>query len=189
MKLTTKVYNLDMAEKFSQDSSLDAVADSTQKILTLPALPDASPVYFLVLRLEDASDQLVGSNFYWLSTKQESLDWEKSNWYMTPTASFADYTALSQLPKVKLNITSRTQSKGDDTITHVTVENPSKSLAFFVRLKLSKGSGDDEILPVLWQDNYISLLPGEKRELTATYCTAALGAAKAHIEVAGWNVQ
>ena len=189
LRLTTKVYNLDMAEKFSQDSSLDALADSTQKILTLPALPEASPVYFLVLRLEDASGQLVGSNLYWLSTKQESLAWEKSNWYMTPTASFADYTALSQLPKVKLNVTSRSQSKADDTITHVTVENPSKSLAFFVRLKLSKGSGGDEILPVLWQDNYISLLPGEKRELTATYRTAALGAAKAHIDVSGWNVQ
>jgi exo-1,4-beta-D-glucosaminidase len=189
LKLTTKVFNLDMTEKFSQETSLDAAADSTQKVLTLPALPDASPVYFLVLRLEDSTGQFVGSNFYWLSTKQESLDWEKSNWYMTPTGSFADYTALSQLPKIKLNVTSRTQTKGDDSITHVTVENPNKSLAFFVRLKLSKGSGDDEILPVLWQDNYISLLPGEKRELTATYRKAALGAAKPHLEVSGWNVQ
>ena len=189
LKLTTKVYNLDMTEKFSQESSFDAAADSTQKILTLPALPDASPVYFLVLRLEDANGQRVGSNFYWLSTKQESLDWEKSNWYMTPTASFADYTALSQLPKVKLKFTTHSQPKGDDTVTHVTLENPSKSLAFFVRLKLSKGSGGDEILPVLWQDNYISLLPGEKRELSATYRTAALGAAKPQVEVSGWNVQ
>jgi exo-1,4-beta-D-glucosaminidase len=189
LKLTTKVYNLDMTEKFSQESSLDAAADSTQKILTLPALPDASPVYFLVLRLEDANGQRVGSNFYWLSTRQESLDWEKSNWYMTPTASFADYTSLSQLPKVNLKFTTHSQPKGDDTVTHVTVENPSKSLAFFVRLKLSKSSGGDEILPVLWQDNYISLLPGEKRELTATYRTAALGAAKPQVEVSGWNVQ
>jgi exo-1,4-beta-D-glucosaminidase len=71
----------------------------------------------------------------------------------------------------------------------VTIENPSKSLAFFVRLKLSKGAGGEEVLPVIWQDNYVSLLPGEKRELTATYRTAALGAAKAVIEVSGWNVQ
>ena len=189
LKLTTKVYNLDMAEKFSQESSVDAAADSTQKIMTLPALPDASPVYFLVLRLEDSIGQIVGSNFYWLSTKQESLDWEKSNWYMTPTASFADYTALSQLPKVKLNVTSHSQPKGNETLTHVTLENPGKSLAFFVRLKVSKSSGGDEILPVLWQDNYISLLPGEKREITATYRTSALGAAKPHVEVSGWNVQ
>jgi exo-1,4-beta-D-glucosaminidase len=189
LKLTTKIYNLDMTEKFSQESSVDAAADSTQKVLTLPDLTDPSPVYFLALRLEDSSGKLVGSNFYWLSTKQESLDWSKSNWYMTPTATFADYTALSQLPKVKLKVTSRSEHKGDDTLTHVTLENPSKALAFFVRLKLSKGAGGGEILPVIWQDNYVSLLPGEKRDLTATYRSAALGAAKPVIEVSGWNLQ
>jgi exo-1,4-beta-D-glucosaminidase len=54
-----------------------------------------------------------------------------------------------------------------------------------VRLKLNKGT--EEILPVLWQDNYISLLPGEKREITATYRAAELGAAKPTVEVKGWN--
>jgi exo-1,4-beta-D-glucosaminidase len=189
LKLTTKVYNLDMTEKFSQETSVDAAGDSTQKVLTLPDLTDPSPVYFLTLRLEDSTGQLVGSNFYWLSTKQETLDWSKSNWYMTPTATFADYTALSQLPKVKLKVTSRTEHKGDDTLTHVTLENPSKSLAFFVRLKLSKGAGGEEVLPVIWQDNYVSLIPGEKRDLTATYRTSALGVAKPVIEVSGWNLQ
>jgi exo-1,4-beta-D-glucosaminidase len=189
LKLTTKVYNLEMTEKFSKESSLDAAADSTQKILTLPELPDATPVYFLALRLEDSAGRLVGSNFYWLSTKQETLDWQKSNWYTTPTASFADYSALSQLPEVKLRVTSRTERKTDDAVTHVTIENPTKSLAFFVRLKLSKGTGGEEVLPVVWQDNYVSILPGEKRELSATYRTASLGAAKPVVEVSGWNVQ
>ena len=141
------------------------------------------------MRLQDAAGKLVGSNFYWLSTKPETLDWEKSNWYTTPTASYADFTALSQLPKVKLNVTERTERKGEDAITHVTVENPSKSLAFFVRLKVNKGKGGEEILPVLWQDNYISLLPGEKREITATYRAQELGAAQPAVEVSGWNVE
>ncbi len=98
---------------------------------------------------------------------------------MTPTDSFADYTALAQLPKVKLKVTSSTERKGEDSITHVTLENPSKSLAFFVRLKVDKGAKGEEILPVVWEDNYISLLPGEKREVTATYRASELGAAKA----------
>jgi exo-1,4-beta-D-glucosaminidase len=189
LKLTTKVYNLDMTEKFSQESPVDAAADSTQKILTLPALQDASPVYFLALRLVDSAGKLVGSNFYWLSTKPETLDWEKSNWYTTPTSEFADYTALSQLPKVKLKVASRSEQKGEEARTRVTLENPSKALAFFVRLKVNKGAGGDEVLPVLWQDNYISLLPGEKREVTASYRTASLGTAKPQVEVSGWNVQ
>ncbi|PYX20473.1 MAG: glycosyl hydrolase family 2 [Acidobacteria bacterium] len=188
LKLTTKIYNLDMTEKFSQESSVDAAADSTNKVLTLPALTDASPVYFLVLRLEDSTGKLVGSNFYWLSTKPESLDWEKSNWFTTPTSSFADYTALSQLPKEDLKIASRTERQGEESVTHITVENPGKTLAFFVHLKVDKGKGGEEILPVIWEDNYFSLLPGEKREVTATYRTAELGSAKPDVEASGWNV-
>jgi exo-1,4-beta-D-glucosaminidase len=108
---------------------------------------------------------------------------------MTPTDSFADYTALAQLPKVKLKVTQHTELKGEDSITRVAIENPSNNLAFFVRLKLDKGVKGEEILPVVWEDNYISLLPGEKREVSATYRASELGSAKPAIEISGWNVQ
>jgi exo-1,4-beta-D-glucosaminidase len=131
----------------------------------------------------------VGSNFYWLSTKPETIDWAKSNWYMTPTASYADFTAISQLPKVKLKVSDRTERRGENAVTHVTLDNPGKDLAFFVRLKVNKGAKGEEILPVVWEDNYISLLPGEKREISATYHAIELGAAKPSVEVKGWNVE
>jgi exo-1,4-beta-D-glucosaminidase len=165
LKLSTKVYNLDLTEKFSHQDSVDAPADSSAKILTLPDVEGLSPVYFVALRLEDSGGK----------------------WYVTPTASYADYTALEQLPKVKLKVTSRTERPGEDSVTHVTLENPSKSLAFFVRLKVNKGLKGDEILPVVWEDNYISLMPGEKREVTATYRTSELGGEKASVEISGWN--
>ncbi len=142
-----------------------------------------------MLRLEDSAGRLVGSNFYWLSTKPEDLDWAKTTWWMTPTASYADFTSLSQMPKVKLKVTDRSEQKGEEEITHVTIENPSKTLAFFVRLKVDKGAKGEEILPVVWEDNYISLLPGEKREVTATYRASELGTAKAAVEVSGWNAE
>jgi exo-1,4-beta-D-glucosaminidase len=189
LKLTTKIYNLDATEKFSQENTVDAAADGTARIFTLPDVSGLSNTYFLVLKLEDSAGKLVGSNFYWLSTKQETLDWAKSNWWMTPTASYADFTAVSQLPKVKLKVTERTERTGEDVITHVTVENPTKSLAFFVRLKVDKGAKGEEILPVVWEDNYISLLPGEKREINATYRASELGTAKPVVEVSGWNVE
>ena len=189
LKLTTKIYNLDAAEKFSQENSVDAAADSAAKIFTLPDVSGLSNTYFLVLKLADSAGKLVGSNFYWLSTKPETLDWAKSTWWMTPTASYADFTAISQLSKVKLKVTDRTERKGEDAVTHVTIENPSKSLAFFVRLKVDKGATGEEILPVVWEDNYISLLPGEKREITASYRADELGTAKASVEVSGWNVE
>ena len=189
LKLTTKIYNLDMTEKFSREDSLDAPADSTAKIFTLPEVGGLSPVYFVALRLTDSGGKLVGSNFYWLSTKPETLDWSKSTWYVTPTASFADYTALAQLPKVKLVVNEHTEREGDESVTRVTLENPSKTVAFFIRLKVDKGSNGEEILPVVWQDNYISLLPGEKREVTASYRTSELGTSTPKLEITGWNVE
>ncbi len=189
LKLITKIYNLDATEKFSQDNKLDAPADSTKKIFTLPDVSGLSNTYFLLLKLEDSAGKQVGSNFYWLSTKPETIDWAKSTWWMTPTAQFADFTAISQLPKVKLKVTDRSEHKGEEEITRVTLENPSKSLAFFVRLKVNKGEKGEEILPVVWEDNYISLMPGEKREVSATYRASELGTAKAAVEVSGWNVE
>ena len=171
LKLTAKLLNLDMSERFSKQVTLDAAADSTNKVLSLPDVDGLSSHIFLLLKLEDGRGKQVGSNLYWLSTHPETLDWENSNWYTTPTSSFADYTALAQLPKVKLRVSSVTERKGEDATTHVIVDNPSKNLAFFVRLKLGSGRPGEieEVLPVVWEDNYITLLPGERRELTATY--------------------
>jgi exo-1,4-beta-D-glucosaminidase len=191
LKLAARIFNLDGSQRFSKDASLDATADSTTRVFAIPQIDGLSPAYFLDLRVADSSGNLVGSNFYWLSTKLETLDWSKSNWYTTPTKSFADYTSLAQLPKVKLNVSSRSEraAHGEDVVTHVTVENPSHTIAFFVRLKLDQGNAGEEILPAIWQDNYISLLPGEKREVTATYRAGGLGRAEPQIEVSGWNVE
>ena len=188
LKLTAKVYNLDMTEKLSREETVNAAADTTQKIFAIPEIQGLSPTYFLRLTLQDSSGKIVGSNFYWLSTSPETLDWEKSNWFTTPTATYADFTALTQLPRIRLNTSSTSERKGADEITTVRVQNPSKNLAFFVRLKVCKGKGGEEILPVLWQDNYISLLPGETRQITATYRASDLGAFKPVVEVSAWNV-
>jgi exo-1,4-beta-D-glucosaminidase len=189
LKLTARIYNLDMTEKLSRQVSLNAAADSTNRALDLPQIEGLSPVYFLDLRLEDSRGTLVGSNFYWLSTKPETLAWEKSTWFVTPTASYADYSALQRLPAVALRVSSHTERSGQNSMTEINLENRGKSLAFFIRLKVNRGAGGPEILPVLWQDNYFSLLPGEKRTLRATYRFSDLGGANAAVEVSGWNIQ
>ena len=189
LMVTAKVYNMDMSEKFSKDGTVNAPADSTIKIFELPQIQDLSPTYFLRLTVQDSTGKVVGSNFYWLSTSPETLDWEKSDWYTTPTATYADFTALNKLPRVKLQVTSSSERKGDEEVTYVMLQNPSKNLAFFIRLKVDEGTGGEEILPVLWTDNYISLMPGEKREITATYRASGLGTQKRVVEVSGWNVE
>ena len=199
MKVSAKVYNFDMSRKFSKDATVDVAPDSSNKVFSLPAISGLSKTHFLRLDLADSSGKSVSSNFYWLSTQPDVLDWERSTWYHTPTKTFSDLTELQSLPKVDVKATATSEDSGDDKVTHITVENPSKSLAFFVHFKVTakggrfygeeRGSqGDDEILPVVWSDNYISLLPGEKREITATYAKRNLRGGTPTAEVDGWNI-
>ena len=187
LKVTTKVYTIDLIEKFSNVSNLDLPADSNVKALAFPQIQDLSSTYFLRLTLEDGKGQTISSNFYWLSTSDDVLDWGKSTWYYTPTNSYADMTALEKLAPVNLLVSSDAIRRGEDESAHVTVSNPSSSLAFFIHLQIKKGRSDEDVLPVVWQDNYLTLMPGEKREVTATYKLKDLGAAAPFVTVEGWN--
>ncbi len=185
MKVVAAAYNLDMTPKFSREVKMDAEPDSSTRVFTLPEIERLSDTWFLSLKLEDPSDDVVSENFYWFSTNPETLEWDKGNWYTTPTKTFADYTALESLPPVTL----KAESKSTDHSTTVTVSNPAKTLAFAVRLKVKRDSDGEEVLPVLWEDNYFALLPGQSRQITATYQAKDLGGAKAVVEVSGWNVK
>jgi len=191
LTLSARVLNLDMSEKFAREVPLELPPDGTKQVLALPPidqLPGLSPTYFLQLTIKDATGKQRGSNFYWLSTAPEKLAYEKTEWYVTPAKTYADFTALRELPKVRLKTQSRSARQGDQGTTTVRLHNPSKSLAFFVRLKVNKGKGGEEVLPVLWEDNYVSLLPGEKREITARYRVGDLGGKRAEVELQGWNL-
>ena len=69
----------------------------------------------------------------------------------------------------------------------VEVKNSSSAVAFFLHLRAVKPGTDEEIAPVFWEDNFISLMPGDARALTA----GGLADAKGEIEIKldGWNVQ
>ena len=197
LKAWAKVYNLDLREVYAHDVVLDVAADGVARTFVIPQDSRLSATYFVKLWLEDASGKLVSSNFYWLSTHPDVLDWDRSTWYYTPEKSYADLQGLEKLPPVDLTATSSTETKGDEEVTHVALENPSRHLAFFVHLKVmrrSRGREDEgamqetEVVPVLWEDNYFELIPGEKREIAATYKKADAGRGATVVEVDGWNV-
>jgi exo-1,4-beta-D-glucosaminidase len=197
LKASAKIYNLDMSEKFSKELVVDVEPDSSTRLFSLAEVSGLTAAYFLRLHLEEANGTPASSNFYWLSIKPDLLDWDNSVRLRTPSKQDADFTSLMKLPKVSLRLSSRSEVKGEIGVMRVTVENPTRSLAFFVRLKLKDGLPeydeeqrfhDQEILPVAWEDNYFPLVPGEKREITATYHTKALAGAAPVVEVQGWNV-
>jgi len=181
LKATAEIFNLDASQKFSQQTNLDAGANSSTRILTLPVPDGLSPTYFVRLALEDDKGQTWSRNFYWLSTQAETLGEPKENsdWYYTPTRQFADFTALSNLPPAELKVSARRVKPEQTTLVYLW--NPGRTPAFFVRLKVMHAEGE-EILPALWEDNYISLMPGEKREISVR-CAPQPRA----VEAQGWN--
>jgi hypothetical protein len=55
-----------------------------------------------------------------------------------------------------------------------------------VRLRLVDAKGED-VAPVFWSDNYVTLLPGEHRALTAKFSTSGIQGLKVVCD--GWNVK
>jgi exo-1,4-beta-D-glucosaminidase len=187
-QVTAKVYNLDLTEKFSKTASVEIAPDSATRAFVLPKIDGLSSVYFVKLSLEGEAGKPVSSNFYWLSTKPDVSNWAASEWYYTPISSFADLTALESLPEAKVTAALRAEQSGAEEVDHITVSNPSSRLAFAVHLVVLKGKDGADIQPVLWQDNYFELMPGERREITATYQKKLLDGARPYIQVDGWNV-
>jgi len=187
-KVTAKVYNMDLAEKFSKTASLDIDEDSATRVFEVPQIDGLSRAYFVKLTLEDSAGHPVSSNFYWLSTQPDVSDWNASNGRYTPIKTYADLTDLEKLPPVRLTVASRTEQRGPDQVDHVVVRNPSSQLAFSVHLAVLKGKGGADIAPIWWEDNYFELMPGETREVTAAYPRKLLGTARPYIKVDGWNV-
>lgn len=187
-RVTAHVLDLDLSERFTRTERLDLKPDSNVAAFVIPELPNLSTAYFVKLTLHNAAGQLLSDNFYWLSTKQDTLDWPKTTYYYTPLTAYADLTALKNLPPVKLNVRAYTERNGAAEVAHVHLANPSNALAFFVNLHLTRGRDGDDVLPLLWQDNYVSLLPGARRELTVTYKPKDLHGASPALSVAGWNV-
>jgi exo-1,4-beta-D-glucosaminidase len=169
---------------------MDLPADSSSKAFDLPKPEGLSPTYFLKLDLRDAAGKLVSDNFYWLSTKPDVLDWAKrTDTVYTPQKEFGDLTGLNSLPKVKVAITKTAQGSGSNSSVTVVAENKSGSVAFMVHPRLTRGKGGEDVTPVFWSDNYFSLLPGEKKTVTARFDSAGLHSAPAELVIEGWNVE
>lgn len=175
LKATAHIYDLNMVEKYSGEATTDINADETIKV-ALPAFPaGAGEVYFLKLELKDSSGKEISSNFYWLSSRGD----EK-----------ADFTSLNNLQKVKINsVISGINKENGKYLATIEIENISSALAFAVNPKIIKDKSMDMVLPVFWEDNYIPLLPHEKRAVTVEFSEKDLNGEQPLLVIDGWNVE
>lgn len=175
MRAIAKVYNFDMKEKFSREIVISVLSDESKKAFKIELPEGMSNVYFIRLELRDKLNNLISSNFYWLSTKSDEN---------------ADFNDLNKLLDVNLNVShSPLKKEGNKYSLSVDFENLSSSLAFAINPKIKKSNSKDLVLPVFWEDNYFSLLPKEKKIVKVEFNAEDLDGESPILEIEGWNVK
>ena len=131
----------------------------------------AHPVQFVKIELKDKSGKLLSENFYWQShpDKPEQL------------------RALETLPKATLAGKVAIARERDETVVTVELANPSKSVALMTHLVLRNAADGTRILPAYASDNYLSLLPGDKKSITIR-CATKDAAKVIGVSLDGWNI-
>ena len=123
---------------------------------------------FLTVRLLDTQEHILSDNLYWLPD------------------SFGNYSGLQTMQQASVKAETRRISDGE---IEVTISNPeNEPVAFFNRVSLVNDQTKKRLLPVFYSDNYISILPGERKTITIEYSPSDVKG-KASVSIAGWNVK
>jgi exo-1,4-beta-D-glucosaminidase len=176
-------------------------SQDVQTVLTPQVPSNISRTYFVELTLKRRDGGTVSRNVYWLSTKPDAVDWSKTlgqgSGAVFQPGGYADLTGLQSLPAATVQATASTRREGADAITTVTIRNTGKGSvpAVFTRADVRRGKadghrlgGDDQVLPVSWSDNYVTLWPGQSQTLTARYRAADLRGSSPVVTLGGRNI-
>src|SRR4051794_13853041 len=164
-----------------------------------PAVPSGGARTYFVQLLLRRQHRVVDRNVYWLPTKPDVVDWDATIGHPQATMTrYADLKQLQNLAPARIAARATSRRAGDRTVTRVTISNTSstRTVGFLLRADVRRGTrsgapdpGDNEVLPIAWSDNEITLWPGESQTLTATYRTSDLHGRAPVVSVSGWNAR
>jgi hypothetical protein len=170
LRVWAKVVALDNRVLFEKEEKIDADPNSAPGVYRLDLAPllGTDNVVIVNLELRNASGQIISRNLYWVG------------------ANSAAYRRLNRLAVVPVDIAAKSTRDGDNIRIHVVLQNRGNVVALQNKLTLLSANGSSRILPVYYSDNYVSLLPGETREVDIEF---PAGKASGALEVAirGWN--
>lgn len=182
LRLSARLVDLNGKELFSNRTELDLAPDG---VIASFSIPEQAATTFLELELRDPHGKVLSDNFYWLPAKLAQLDWQKSTYFHTPATSYADMKDLSRMPPAAIKA-SAVEGKQTGTMS-LRITNMGAAVAFFLHAQAVRTGSNVEVSPVFWNDNFISLLPGETRELTVNIPSAEQTPMQIRIE--GWNIR
>lgn len=161
LKVRAKVFDFDLKEKWSREEKVSVEENSYKEVFTVPQINNITPVYFVRLELLDNKGNVVSDNFYWRSASENE-----------------NYSALAKLKDVKLNVSYKTEEKDGEYSLTVSVKNKTKQLAFLNRLAVIKKDSNEEVLPTIWSDNFLTLMPGEEKTVKTRFRKKDLNGSK-----------
>lgn len=156
---------------FTKEVTVNTTPNASKKIIPVKGIYQIMDVAFLRLMLKDPNTgAILSRNVYWLSAENDVLDWDNSTWYYTPVTKYVDYKALISMPTVTVSASLK-QLPARDGLAQVQVvlSNPSATPAVFMHLSVINKKTQDEITPVFWSDNYVTIFKGESVTLTAAF--------------------
>jgi exo-1,4-beta-D-glucosaminidase len=186
--LTVRVRTYDLQGRVRDDRTavnIQVVSGGAVQALTLPRLARDSSVVFVRAQLLDKSGKVVSENTYWQSQQLDDVgDPSNDSAFELKQTSWADMTGLNFMPPVPLEVTATKSAEPSDTRVRIRLHNPSPRVAFFERAELISTPDGDEILPVEYSDNYVTVYPGETVELQGQAWT---GVTPNWVRVTGYN--
>ncbi|KND91786.1 Exo-beta-D-glucosaminidase [Tolypocladium ophioglossoides CBS 100239] len=178
-KIAVELVDLGGAALSTQTLAVTTKANTAANMGKVSDLGRIKNVAFLRLVLSDDEGVALSRNVYWLTAAVDALDWQNSTWYHTPVTKFCDFAALGDMETATVSLRPASGEGG----TALELQNQSAVPAFFVRLNLVDGQGED-VNPVLWSDNYVTLWPHETLRLEVS----SSGGGK-RVQVSGGNVR
>ncbi len=166
--LLAQVQIFNMYGKMLREESRNIVIeeDQTKNVLN-PILP-GDDVYYIKLKLVQ-KDSVVSENFY-VQGKEED-----------------NFLALSNLQAPTLrSVASNFSLRNGEWHGCIEVRNESEVPALLIRLNLKRSDGE-QILPVIYSDNYFSLMPHERKVIRISYREEDCMDNKPRIEVSAFN--
>ncbi len=165
--LKVRVRTYDLSGRMRDDRSSDVPSVPSNAVapgLTLPRLAADSPVVFVRCELLDENGDIVADNTYWQSQQlddvgppgnDQAFDLVQSSW--------ADMTPLNTMAPAALQVTAhRTESSDGGASVLIRLHNPGSQIAFFERAEITTTRDGDEILPIEYTDNYVTVYPGRR---------------------------
>lgn len=169
LRVRVRVYDVNGTKREDRTvAGVTAPAGAAVPALTLAAGPADSPVFFVRCELIGADGAILAENVYWQSRIPDDVGPPDNDAaFDSKQISWADMTALNTMAKATPEISAR---RDGSTVT-IRMHNPTSHVGFFERAEVlaarSNPAEADEILPIEYDDNYVTVFPGDSAEIHA----------------------